>query len=76
MFVRHLQQYLDRFTEGDKGRQGNAVSNAKVYMHVNGHLEEIKRIEVQVSNIIGDMSIRVVFKPQKERLIIAPNTPE
>ena len=76
MFVRHLQQYLDRFTEGDKGRQGNAVSKAKVYMHVNGHLEEIKRIEVQESNIIGDMSIRVVFKPQKERLIIAPNTPE
>ena len=34
-------------------------------MHVGGHLEEIKRIEVQESNIIGDMSIRVVLKPQK-----------
>ena len=76
MFVKHLQQYLDRFTEGENGRQGNAVSKARVYMHVNGHLEEIKRIEVQESNIIGDMSIRVVLKPQRERLIIAPNNPE
>ena len=76
MFVKHLQQYLDTFTEGENGRQGNAVSNARVYMHVNGHLEEIKRIEVQESNIIGDMSIRVVLKPQRERLIIAPNNPE
>ena len=76
MFVKHLQQYLDRFTKGENGRQGNAVSNARVYMQVGGHLEEIKRIEVQESNIIGDMSIRVVLKPQRERLIIAPNNPE
>ena len=76
MFVKHLQQYLDRFTEGPKGSKGNAVSNARIYVHVNGHLEEIKRIEVQESNIIGDSSIRVVLKPQRERLIIAPNNPE
>ena len=76
MFVKHLQQYLDRFTQGENGRQGNAVSYARVYMQVGGHLEEIKRIEVQESNIIGDMSIRVVLKPQRERLIIAPNNPE
>ena len=38
--------------------------------------EEIKRIEVQESNIIGQNSIRVVFKPTKEKLIIAPNTPD
>ena len=75
MFVKHLQQYLDRFTEGPKGSKGNAVSNARIYVHVNGHLEEIKRIEVQESNI-GDSSIRVVLKPQRERLIIAPNSPE
>ena len=76
MFVKHLQQYLDRFTQGENGRKGNAVSNARVYMQVGGHLEEIKRIEVQESNIIGDTSIRVVLKPQRERLIIAPNNPE
>ena len=73
MFVKHLQEYLDQFTDGKKG---NAVSNAKVYMQMNGHLEEIKRIEVQDSNIIGQNSIRVVFKPTKQKLIIAPNTPE
>ena len=73
MFVRHLQQYLEQFTNGTKG---NGVSNATIYVQVCGHLEEIKRIEVQESNIIGDMSIRVVLKPQRERLIIAPNNPE
>jgi len=73
MFVKHLQEYLDQFTDGKKG---NAVSNARVYMQMNGHLEEIKRIEVQDSNIIGQNSIRVVFKPTKQKLIIAPNTPE
>ena len=73
MFVKHLQEYLDKFTDG---RKGNAVSNAAIYIQVGNHLEEIKRIEVQESNIIGDMSIRVVLKPQRERLIIAPNNPE
>ena len=73
MFVKHLQEYLDQFTNGKKG---TSVSNAKVYMQMNGHLEEIKRIEVQDSNIIGQTSIRVVFKPMKEQTIIAPKTPE
>ena len=72
MFVKHLQEYLDQFTNGKKG---NAISNARIFMEVNGHLEEIKRIEVQESNIIGQSAIRVVFKPTKEKIIIAPNTP-
>ena len=73
MFVKHLQEYLDQFTDG---KRGNAVSNARIYMQVGGHLEEVRRIEVQESNIIGQSAIRVVFKPTKEKLIIAPNTPE
>ena len=73
MFVKHLQEYLDQFTDGKKG---NAISNARIYIDVNGHLEEIKRIEVQESNIIGQSAIRVVFKPTKEKIIIAPNTPD
>ena len=73
MFVKHLQEYLSQFTDGKKG---NGVSNAKIYMEVNGHLEEIKRIEVQESNIIGQSAIRVVFKPTKEKIIIAPKTPD
>ena len=40
----------------------------RIYMEVNGHhLEEVKRIEVQDSNIIGQNSIRVVLKPMKEQ---------
>ena len=73
MFVKHLQEYLDQFTDGKKG---NAISNARIYMHVNGHLEEIRRIEVQESNIIGQSAVRVVLKPTRSKLIIAPTTPE
>ena len=73
MFVKHLQEYLDQFTDGKKG---NAISNATIYMQVNGHLEEVKRIEVQESNIIGQNSIRVVLKPTREKIIIAPTTPD
>ena len=73
MFVKHLQEYLDQFTNG---RKGNVISNATIYMQVNGHLEEVKRIEVQESNIIGQSAIRVVLKPTKQKLIIAPTTPE
>ena len=72
MFVKHLQEYLNQFTDG---RRGNGVSNARIFMEVNGHLEEIKRIEVQESNIIGQSAIRVVFKPESQKIIIAPNTP-
>ena len=71
MYVKHLQEYLNQFTDGKKG---NAISNAAIYMEVNGHLEEVKRIEVQESNIIGQSSIRVVLKPTKQKLIIAPKT--
>jgi len=73
MFVKHLQEYLSQFTDGKKG---NGVSNARIFMEVNGHLEEIKRIEVQESNIIGQSAIRVVFKPTREKIIIAPKTPD
>ena len=73
MYVKHLQEYLDQFTDG---KRGNAVSNATIYMQVNGHLEEVKRIEVQESNIIGQNSIRVVLKPESQKIIIAPKTPD
>ena len=73
MFVKHLQEYLDQFTDG---KRGTAISNATIYMQVGGHLEEIRRIEVQESNIIGQQSIRVVLKPEDNKVIIAPNNPE
>ena len=49
MYVKHLQEYLDEFTDGKKG---TAVSNARIFMESNGYLEEIRRIEVQESSII------------------------
>jgi|TARA_R100000426_G_C4734474_1_gene77066 hypothetical protein len=73
MFVKHLQQYLDQFTNGTKG---TAVSNASIYVQVGGHLEEIRRIEVQESNIIGNDSIRVVLKPTRNKILLAPTIPE
>ena len=73
MFVKHLQEYLDQFTNGKKG---NAISNATIYMQIGGHLEEIKRIEVQESNIIGQSMVRVVLKHTKQKIIIAPKTPD
>ena len=73
MFVKHLQEYLDQFTDG---KRGNAISNATIYMQVGGHLEEVKRIEVQESNIIGQNTIRVVLKPESQKIIIAPKTPD
>ena len=42
MFVKRLQEYLEKFTDGKKG---NAISNARIFMEdSNGYLEEIKRI--------------------------------
>jgi hypothetical protein len=73
MFVKHLQEYLDKFTMGPKGLKGNAVSNARIYIAMpNGYLEEIRRIEVHESSVPGDPSIRVVLKPNKEETLILP----
>ena len=74
MYVRHLQEYLDKFTEGQQGRRGNAVSDAKIYiMTSKGYLEEIRRIEVhEQSNNPMDTSLRVVLKPNKEEKLILP----
>ena len=73
MYVKHLQEYLSKFTEGNNGRRGNAVSDAKIYiMTKKGYLEEIKRIEVHQSNNPMDSSLRVVLKPNKEEKLILP----
>ena len=73
MFVKHLQEYLDKFTEGPNGRRGNAVSHPRIYIATpSGYLEEIRRIEVHESNKPGDNSLRVVLKPNKEEKLILP----
>jgi len=73
MYIKDLMRYLEEFIDGKKG---NAINNAKIYMKSEGYYEEIKRIDVEESNIIGDGSIRVVFKPNKRQLIRAPDIPE
>ena len=75
MFVKHLQEYLEQFTV-IKGKKTTGIGNARVYMQVGHHLEEIKRIEVQESNIIGQQSVRVVLKPADSKVIIDPTNPE
>ena len=48
MRVKDLQEFLSKFTEAksDGSRQGNAISNAVIFVEVNGHLHEIRRMEV------------------------------
>ena len=61
MYVKHLQQYLDKFTDGTKG---TAVGNATIYMdNGTGKIFPIGTIEVQESTLIGSQSVRVVIKP-------------
>ena len=44
MYVKHLQEYLEKFTDGNKG---TAISNAQIFVETeSGHLEAIRRIEV------------------------------
>ena len=73
MFVKHLQEFLVRFTMGSTKYQGNAISNAKIYVANGGHLEEIKRMEVHEHMIIGQPSLRLVLRPQDEKKLIIPD---
>jgi len=73
VFVKHLQEFLGRFTMGSTKYQGNAISNAKIYVAIGGHLEEIKRMEVQEHMIIGQPSLRLVLRPQDEKKLIIPD---
>jgi len=73
MYIKDLMKYLEHFIDGEKG---TAINNAKIYMKIGPYLEEMKRIDVEESNIIGEGSIRVVFKPTKKQIITAPDIPE
>ena len=73
MYIKDLMKYLEHFIDGEKG---TAINHAKIYMKTEGYYEEIKRIDVEEDNIIGNASIRVVFKPNKRQIIKAPDIPE
>ena len=67
MRLRDLQQILDQFPRGQKGTM---ISDCPVYIEtMTGHLEDVRRIEIQESNIIGDANpARLVIKADKNEL--------
>ena len=80
MRVRDLQQFLSTFTASNKAgtRQGSAVSDAVLYVEVNGKLHEIKKMEVHENSqtIFGlhknHQSHRLVLKTEKRANIVLP----
>ena len=73
MFVKHLQEFLGKFTMGQTKYQGNAISQATIYVERDGYLEEIKRMEVHEHMIIGQPSLRLVLRTQKEKKLLIPD---
>ena len=67
MRFRDLQQILEKFTNGQKG---TIISDCPVYIEtMSGHLEDVRRIEIQESNLIGDSNpARLVIKADKNEL--------
>ena len=78
MRVKDLQQFLSKFTENDAaGRQGNALSNAVIFVELNGHLHEIRRMEVHEHAVPiighkGHTAHRLVLKTVRDAPLIIP----
>ena len=80
MRVRDLQEFLSSFTASNKTetRQGNAVSDAVIYVEIRGQLHEIKKMEVQENSqtIFGlhknHQSHRLVLKTAEASNIVLP----
>ena len=79
MRVKDLQEFLSKFTEADAtgSRQGNAISNAVIFVERDGFLHEIKRMEVHEHSVPiighkGHTAHRLVMKTIKESKLILP----
>ena len=79
MRVRDLQEFLSTFTASNKAgtRQGNAVSDAVIYVEIRGQLHEIKKMEVHENNtpIVGHKghsAHRLVLKTTKKSNLLIP----
>jgi len=79
MLVKDLQEFLSKFTEADAAgtRQGNAISNAVIFVERDGYLHEIKRMEVHdhavpIVGHKGRTAHRLVLKTKKESPLILP----
>ena len=66
MRVRDLQEVLAKFTNGQKG---SVIGDCHIYIEsLDGFLEDLRRIELQESKIIGSMEpARVVFKADTDK---------
>ena len=81
MRVRDLQEFLSKFTEAknDGSKQGNAISDAVIFVEKDGYLEEIKRMEVHensqtIFGAVGNhQSHRLVMKTAEASNIILPD---
>ena len=81
MRVRDLQEFLSKFTEArkDGSKQGNALSDAVIFVEKDGYLEEIKKMEVHensqtVFGLKGNhQTHRLVLKTKQDRKIIMPD---
>ena len=74
--LRDLQQILDKFTNGNKG---TSISDCFIYMeNERGGLNEIGKIELQQSQIIGKQNSsaawRVVLKKDPKQTFIQSTT--
>ena len=79
MRVKDLQEFLAKFTEADATsiRQGNAISNAVIFVEKDGRLHEIRRMEVHdhavpIIGHKGHTAHRLVLKAVKESPLIMP----
>ena len=79
MQVKDLQQFLSKFTEQNATgtRQGNAISNAVIFVEKDGRLHEIRRMEVHdhavpIIGHKGHTAHRLVLKTIKESPLIMP----
>jgi len=77
--VKDLQEFLSKFTEANATgtRQGNAISNAVIFVERDGFLHEIKRMEVHEHSVPilghrGHSAHRLVMKTIKESKLIIP----
>ena len=81
MRVRDLQEFLSTFTASNKAgtRQGNAVSDAVIYVEIRGQLHEIKKMEVHENSqtilaaVRNHQSHRLVMKTAEASNIILPD---
>ena len=63
MRLRDLQSVLGKFTDNEKG---TIISDCPIYIEtLDGHLEEVRKIELQQNQIIGSPEpARVVLKSE------------